>query len=169
MINESTIAAIATPIGTGGIGIIRISGPKALFIANLIFLKKNNNSHKPEVFESHKLYYGHIVDPVKNSVVDEVLLTYMKAPNSYTTEDVVEIQAHSGPFVIKSILNIIIEMMPHLILGTDKEISKRLEVALKKKGISVITKAKAENISLGKNSRLSYRHTICKEIVNIAK
>ena len=102
-----TIVAIASPPGSGGIGIIKISGPDAIKIATLTFRQeKNSNSDKfcnkrpcsPQ-FQSHHLYYGYIVDPHKCVVLDEVILIVMRAPRSYTCEDVVEIQAHSGPAV----------------------------------------------------------------------
>ena len=101
----TTIAAIATPTGTGGIGIIKISGPDALRIAATLFRScKNDNKPSradrsdclPINFQSHRLHYGHIVDPETEDDVDEVLLAVMRAPRSYTKEDVVEIQAHAG-------------------------------------------------------------------------
>jgi tRNA modification GTPase len=102
---EETIAAIATPPGPGGIGIIRISGPLSLSIFQKIFLPR----HKPEQqdYESHRMYYGWIVAPDKGSQVDEVLAVFMRAPNTYTREDVVEIQCHGSYLVLQEILNII--------------------------------------------------------------
>lgn len=84
-----TIAAISTPTGAGAIGIVRLSGSSSLKIINEIFVAKNK---KP--VESHTLRYGHIMDG--NSVTDEVLVSFMFAPNSYTKEDVVEINCHGG-------------------------------------------------------------------------
>jgi tRNA modification GTPase len=106
MVN-STIAAIATPTGRGGIGIIRISGPMALHhsIKHFLFFSKNKTA---STIESHKLYYGHIVDKNK-TIIDEVLFVYMKSPKTYTAEDVVEIQSHSSPVVLRLILDILIE------------------------------------------------------------
>jgi len=108
MDNTSTIAAISTPPGTGGIGIIRISGNNAFNIVHSIFRKsalKNTN----EPFESHKLILGNIIDPENGSIVDEVLLAYMKAPHSYTREDVVEINAHSGSVVLNKIFELVVK------------------------------------------------------------
>ena len=100
---EDTIAAIATPPGRGAIGVIKISGKDSLPI-----LKKIFKPAKPkEKFESHKLYYGFIVDP-QGKVIDEVLITYMKAPRTYTREDVVEIYAHSGYLILRKILELIL-------------------------------------------------------------
>ena len=115
--NDSTIAAVATPIGAGGIGVIKISGQNALSIASHIFRRshsslsntKDKNSADISSFKSHHLYHGYIVDPENRRVVDEVLLAAMLAPHSYTREDVVEIQAHSGPVVLRSVLELLLK------------------------------------------------------------
>lgn len=102
---EDTIAAIATALGEGGIGIIRISGDEALNIGNKIFSGKNcDNIGKKSRF----LHYGHIVNPENNEIIDEVLLSYMKAPFTYTGEDVVEINCHGGVISLKKILNMVL-------------------------------------------------------------
>ncbi len=118
---DSTITAVATPPGRGGIGIIKISGKDALSIAESIFVKRKRNSlsaekginkscsKKTKYFESHKLYLGNIVNKEKEKNIDEVLLSVMKAPNSYTKEDVVEINAHSGHIALNEILKLVIE------------------------------------------------------------
>lgn len=103
--NEKTIAAIATPIGIGGIGIIKISGPNAKNIAQKIFSPK-----RPiESFDSFRLCLGHIIDPKSNLPVDEVLLSIMHAPFSYTREDVVEVNSHNGYTILSRILQIILQ------------------------------------------------------------
>jgi tRNA modification GTPase len=115
--NKDTIAAIATPIGSGGIGVIKISGDRALSIAGSVFKKSVNKTDAPQFFgadaflssASHRLNYGHIVDPDKERVLDEVLLSVMLAPNTYTTEDIVEINTHSGHMVLSSILNLVLK------------------------------------------------------------
>jgi len=99
----STIAAISTPIGNGGIGIIRISGEKSLEIVNKIFKNKRNK----EEFKSYTIRYGHIYD--EKELLDEVLVSYFKAPNSYTGEDVCEINCHGGNFVVKRILEVVLK------------------------------------------------------------
>ena len=102
--SEDTIAAIATPPGKGAIGVIKISGEDAFNI-----LKKIFKPYKPrDKFESHKLYYGFIVDFRNDKVIDEVLVTYMKKPRTYTREDVVEIYAHSGYYVLRKILELVL-------------------------------------------------------------
>jgi tRNA modification GTPase len=102
--HEDTIAAVATPIGQAGIGIVRMSGPRALDIACKVFHPK-----KPvRTFQSHRLYLGRLVDPQTGSQVDEILLSFMKAPHSYTREDVVEMNAHSGYLLLSRILQLLL-------------------------------------------------------------
>ena len=100
---EDTIVAIATPIGQAGIGIIRISGPESLEIARKIFKPKTPQS----LLKSHRLYMGYVCDPHSGDIIDEVLLSFMAAPNSYTREDVVEINSHSGYTLLSRILTIL--------------------------------------------------------------
>jgi len=112
--DDSTIAAISTPVGQGGIGIVKISGKNAMNIVESIFRRAVSNKHemgkiKKRQLESHKLYLGNIINPEDGNVVDEVLLTYMKAPKSYTMEDVVEINAHSGLVVLNAILELVLK------------------------------------------------------------
>ncbi|MBW2017054.1 MAG: tRNA uridine-5-carboxymethylaminomethyl(34) synthesis GTPase MnmE, partial [Deltaproteobacteria bacterium] len=102
---DDTIAAVATPIGQAGIGIIRLSGPRALEIAKRIFIPRKKTQH----LKSHRLYLGSLVDPRSGAMIDEVLLSYMKAPRSYTREDVVEINSHSGFLLLSRILEIVLQ------------------------------------------------------------
>jgi len=104
---DDTIAAISTPLGQGGIGIVRLSGPEALAIAQKLF--KPASTEFPGKIESHRLYYGHIVQPRTTQVVDEVLLSYMRAPHTYTRQDVVEINAHGGIAPLREILSLCLE------------------------------------------------------------
>ena len=99
---EDTIVAIATPPGQGGIGIVRLSGTRALAITDRMFVKKNGA--KPSVLKSHTVHYGDVMDREKGEAVDEALLTVMRAPKSYTREDVVEISCHGGAVSLKAIL-----------------------------------------------------------------
>ncbi len=92
MFIDDTIAAIATAPGEGGIGIVRISGEKSLEVAQSIFKSKSGKMIKD--YNTRTLIYGKIVDGEK--VIDEVLVAYMKGPNSYTAEDVIEINCHGG-------------------------------------------------------------------------
>jgi tRNA modification GTPase len=99
-----TIAAIATPPGAGGIGIVRVSGPGAFGVGKAIFRAARKAGDGDDVPPSHLLTYGHVVDPASSERVDEVLAAFMRAPHTYTREDVVELQAHGGPFVLRRIL-----------------------------------------------------------------
>jgi len=115
--NDDTIAAIATPIGSGGIGIIKISGKDAFSIAEAIFQRsrasldgvRSEGDALSFPLNSHRLYLGHIVNPDTGKVLDEVLLSVMKAPRTYTRENVVEINTHSGFIVMTSILDLVIQ------------------------------------------------------------
>ena len=115
--DTDTIAAVATPVGSGGIGIIKISGPGALKIAESVFQKSATSSEAslaagPPSFtalQSHRLYHGHIVDTAKERVLDEVLLAAMLAPHTYTKEDVVEINTHSGHIVLAAVLELVLK------------------------------------------------------------
>ena len=98
-----TITAIATPLGEGAIGIVRISGTEAVAIANRIFQGKNL-----ETVDSHTLNYGHILDPDKDEILDEVMVGVMRAPRTFTREDVIEINTHGGIAVTNEILQLIL-------------------------------------------------------------
>jgi tRNA modification GTPase len=89
-----TIAAIATSIGEGGIAIIRVSGEKALDIVTSIFTGKNGRSLKD--ISTYTMRYGHILDKEQNQIIDEVIVSYMKGPRSFTAEDTIEINCHGG-------------------------------------------------------------------------
>ena len=103
MYEEDTIAAIATPPGEGGIAIVRISGIGAETIATKIFARAQGKNGK---LKSHRLYHGEIRDPESQCMVDEVLLTVMRKPRSYTGENVVEIHCHGGAFLVRKILGL---------------------------------------------------------------
>lgn len=100
---EDTIIAIATPPGYGGLGIVRISGKKALAVARRIFEPKGRA--RPDYLERRPVF-GTVRDPERGNALDEAFLTYFKAPRSYTREDVVEISAHGSPAVLEAILEI---------------------------------------------------------------
>ena len=105
MKQEDTIAAIATGMTDSGIGIIRISGCDAIQIADRIFNSKSN--HKVSEMKSHTIHYGFIFD--ENTIIDEVILSIMKAPNSFTTEDTIEINCHGGVYVMTKILETVLK------------------------------------------------------------
>jgi tRNA modification GTPase len=107
---DDIIVAVSTPIGEGGIGIVRLSGKGSLKLADKIFLSKDDK--KPSRFKTYTVHYGHIVENElqttndERRIVDEVILTVMRAPKSYTKEDVVEINCHSGIVPLKKILDL---------------------------------------------------------------
>lgn len=104
--NSNTIAAIATAMSPSGIGIVRISGEDALSIIDQIYRSKGGDKKLSEC-ESHTIHYGYIYDG--DELVDEVMVLLMKAPNSYTREDTVEIDCHGGVYVMKKILETVIK------------------------------------------------------------
>ncbi len=113
-----TIAAISTAYGESGIGIVRMSGPASKEIASGIFvpyresnaaLKQKQPPHKPFDFRDRTMHYGHIVDPSARETVDEVLCVFMKAPHTYTGEDLVEIQCHGSQAALRRILELCLE------------------------------------------------------------
>jgi tRNA modification GTPase len=106
-VDNDTIAAIATAPGEAGIGIVRISGDKAIEIADKIF--KGKRVEKLSNAEQRKLTYGYIMDPSTGKKVDEVLAVYMKGPYTYTKEDIVEINCHGGIIPVRRILEIVLE------------------------------------------------------------
>ena len=101
---EETIAAISTPFGESGIGIVRISGSLAESIAKKIFKHKKEQSS----FISHHFHYGEIIDPQSGNPVDEVLIVLMKSPKTYTKEDIIEIQCHGGYFILQKVLELVL-------------------------------------------------------------
>ncbi|MGQ9557923.1 MAG: tRNA uridine-5-carboxymethylaminomethyl(34) synthesis GTPase MnmE [Desulfurispora sp.] len=105
ILDSDTIAAIATAPGEGAIGIVRLSGPQAVEIARRLFRPGKEMAWSPQ---SHRLYYGHIVDPADGRVVDEVLVAVMLAPRTYTREDVVEINCHGGITPLRQVLQLVL-------------------------------------------------------------
>lgn len=103
---SDTIAAIATAMSPSGIGIIRLSGDEALEIIDKIYRSKNNKK-KISQCDSHTIHYGYIYDG--DEMIDEVMVLLMKAPNTYTKEDTIEIDCHGGVFVMKRILETVIK------------------------------------------------------------
>jgi tRNA modification GTPase len=105
-LREDTIAAIATPLGEGGIGIVRISGPEGIEIVNKIFQSPKNIDLKK--VPTYKAHYGHIYNPESKQVIDEVIVLIMRSPRSYTREDVVEIHCHGGIMPLRQVFALVI-------------------------------------------------------------
>jgi len=116
---DDTIVAISTPLGQGGIGIVRLSGPKALSVADQIFLIRSGRL--PSACSSHSVHYGHVVEKkfidvlprderaADSEIIDEALIVIMRSPRTYTGEDVVEINCHGGVVVLKAVVRLSIE------------------------------------------------------------
>jgi tRNA modification GTPase len=105
MISGDTIAAISTPPGRGGIGIVRLSGPASLEIATSVF--RSQSGAQPG--EPNRAQFGRIVDAATAEIIDEVILTYFKAPHSYTGEDVIEVSCHGSPIILARVLQLMID------------------------------------------------------------
>jgi hypothetical protein len=103
---EDTIAAISTPIGEGGIGIVRISGDESEQIAQKLFVPKKRDIRH---FNERTLYLGNIIDPESGDIVDEVLLSIFRSPKTYTREDMVEINCHGGMIAQRRVLELVIK------------------------------------------------------------
>ncbi len=104
---DDTIAAISTPLGEGGLAVVRLSGAHALAVADRCFVPAGKSSLKPSAAPTHTLHYGRIVR--RGQVVDEVMLAVMRAPHTYTREDVVEISCHGGLLPAKLVLDTALE------------------------------------------------------------
>lgn len=105
--DEETICAISTPLGNGGIGIIRLSGKKSFEIGDRIFRsnKKNNLQNSPTC----QIHYGRIINPFTGEILDEALASVMRAPRSYTAEDVLELSCHGNLRSLRNVLSILIQ------------------------------------------------------------
>ncbi|UUX33083.1 tRNA uridine-5-carboxymethylaminomethyl(34) synthesis GTPase MnmE [Fundicoccus culcitae] len=104
MYQNDTIAAISTALGEGAIGIVRLSGPEAIPMANKVF-KGKNLANVP----THTIHYGHVIDPKTNQVIDEVMTSVMKGPRSYTMENIVEINCHGGIIAVQRTLEVVLD------------------------------------------------------------
>lgn len=104
-LHNTTIAAISTAMSDAGIGIVRMSGPDAFAIADRVYKGKRDKKLSDQ--QTHTIHYGYVVD--KECMIDEVLVMLMKGPHSYTGEDTVEIDCHGGVYVVKRILELLIE------------------------------------------------------------
>jgi tRNA modification GTPase len=103
---EDTIVAVSTATGAGAIGIVRMSGPAAVNIVEAVFRPGRGEGLLPN--QTHRLLYGHVVDPRNGEDVDEVLLAVMRAPHSYTREDIVEVHCHGGVAAQRAVLRLLV-------------------------------------------------------------
>ena len=107
MLTDDTIAAISTALGEGGIGIVRISGDKSMNILKKVF--KSAKGKDVSKLHSYSMMHGYIIDPKTNEKIDEVIVSYMKKPSTYTREDVVEINCHGGMIAVRRVLQLILD------------------------------------------------------------
>jgi tRNA modification GTPase len=105
MYSDDTIAAISTPAGRGGIGVVRVSGPTAFALASSIFRSES----EAEFGTPNRAQFGRVIDPATGELVDEAIFTYFKSPHSYTGEDVVEISCHGSPIILSRVLQMTID------------------------------------------------------------
>lgn len=160
-----TIAAIATAMGNSGIGIIRVSGEESIKIVDLIYRNKNNRKNLQD-FKSNTIHYGFIYD--NNKIIDEVMISIMRKPNSFTTEDTVEINCHGGVLVINRILELVIKNGARL--AEPGEFTKRAFLNGRidlSKAEAVMDIISSENDIALKNSVNQLRGSVYKKIKNL--
>ncbi|HEY4961767.1 MAG TPA: tRNA uridine-5-carboxymethylaminomethyl(34) synthesis GTPase MnmE, partial [Terriglobales bacterium] len=102
---DDTIVAIATPPGRGGIGVVRLSGPEAVAIAQPML----RLSHVKEL-QPNRAHFGELIDPATGDRIDEVVVTFFAKPHSYTTDDVVEISCHGSPVVLRHVVEMALSL-----------------------------------------------------------
>lgn len=115
---EDTIAAIATPLGEGGVGVVRVSGEGSKEALSRLFISSNGSE-----IASHKMLTGWLINPTSKIKIDQIMACYMRGPKSYTGEDVVELYCHGGPAVVQQVLNI--ALSSGVRLATKGEFTKR--------------------------------------------
>lgn len=139
-----TICAIATPLGESAIGVIRVSGEKAISIVDEIFKGKK----KLKEVKTHTAHYGKIIDPERRKIMDEVVVTVMRAPHSYTTEDMVEISTHGSVVILKKVLALILKRGARVAKPGEFTyralINGKLDL-IQAEAVNEIVKAKSEN------------------------
>ena len=112
-VHFDTIAAISTPMGEGAIAIVRLSGDEAVQIADRIFRSPSGKRLNEE--QSHTIHYGHLIDPSTDETVEEVMVSLMKAPKTFTREDVVEVNCHGGIVAVTRVLQLSAESKGHVL------------------------------------------------------
>lgn len=120
MMEFDTIAAISTPMGEGAIAIVRLSGPKAVATADRVYRGANRLTDVP----THTIHYGKLVERTTEQVIDEVMVSVMRAPKTFTREDVVELNCHGGIVAVNRVLELILEQ-PDVRLAEPGEFTKR--------------------------------------------
>jgi tRNA modification GTPase len=152
---RDTIAAIATPLGSGGIAIVRVSGPDSEKIGCIVFA--GSKVSKGGGFESHRLLYGHFVDPVTGVLIDEGMCVLMRAPKSYTREDVLELHCHGGYYVVRALLQACLaagaRLAKHGEFTRRAFLNGRIDLAQAESIMDVITSHTGRSLSLAQSQR----------------
>ncbi len=167
---NDTIVAISTPLGPAGLGIVRLSGPDSLKIAEKIFVPKNK-SKKISEFKTFTTHLGYIVED--NNIIDEVLITIMLAPKSYTCEDVVEFSCHGGPIILRKVLQLCIKNGARL--AEPGEFTKRaflngrIDLSQAESVCDLINSTSELQAKLFTNSLLGYTKKNIEDIINKLK
>lgn len=120
MMEQDTIAAIATAVGEGGIAIIRVSGPQAIASVDAIFKSRQKLSDA----DTHTMHYGFIIDPKTSEKEEEVMVSVMRGPRSFTAEDVVEINTHGGVIAVQRVMDLLLQQ-PEVRIAEPGEFTKR--------------------------------------------
>jgi tRNA modification GTPase len=167
---RDTIAAIATPLGSGGIGIVRVSGPDAEKIGCLVF--SGSNAGKGGGFESHRLLYGRFIDPVTGSLIDEGMCVLMRSPRSYTRENVLELHCHGGYYIIQILLQACISSGARLAIPGEFTkrafLNGRIDLAQAESIMDLIASQTERSLSLAQSQRegrLSHELTIVRGFI----
>ncbi len=146
-----TIVSISTALGESAISIVRLSGEQAIEIVNKVFKGKNLSQAK-----THTIHYGHLVNPEDHSIVDEVLISVMRSPKTYTTEDTVEINCHGGIFVTNKILEILLTEGARLAEPGEFTkrafLNKRIDLAQAESVMDLIRAKTEESLSIAVNA-----------------
>jgi len=163
---NDTIAAIATALGEGGIGIVRVSGPRAIEIVDKVFTSAKGNTLAS--LPGYRLIYGTISDPRQEKVIDEVLVSVMRSPHSFTAEDVVEVNCHGGIVPLKGCLEVILREGARL--AEPGEFSKRaflngrIDLAQAESIIDIIRSKTDSGLKVALNQLQGYLSTEIKRI-----
>ena len=151
---DDTIVAVATPLGVGAIGIVRLSGRDAIRIASRLFHARSGR--QPEEFQSFRMYLGEVCDPKTGRPLDEALCVVMRAPKSYTREDVVEFHLHGGPLLVRKVLDLCLEEGARLARPgefTERAfLNGRIDL-LQAEAVAILVRARSEKVL-----ELSLRH-----------
>lgn len=161
---DDTICAISTAIGLAGIGVVRVSGAKAIHVVQPLFRGAGELAKAP----SHTAYYGQVIDPGNRAIIDDALFLIMKAPRTYTGEDIVEIQTHGSPLILEKILSILVKQGARLAMPGEftrrSFLSGRIDLAQAEAVMELIT---AENWDQHQLALSQLKGSLSKHVVGL--